>query len=159
MKIKPHAESSPPQITSCHGPEEHGDSVAPENEFAKLQLRFSTCSNAGFSGSRNGVCDQAITAAQILCIGQVVGMCDAVFIVDFSGWCSSCRRLPTVYQTHSVVTTCRRARHAPDSPGIDSRTLSSIGAGHRNIALTVTDLVYPLRNGTRFTSDGHAGLG
>jgi hypothetical protein len=28
--------------------------VAPENEFAKRQLRFSTCSNAGFSGSPNG---------------------------------------------------------------------------------------------------------
>src|SRR5580692_10043253 len=28
--------------------------VAPENKFAKRQLRFSTCSNAGFSGSPNG---------------------------------------------------------------------------------------------------------
>src|SRR5713101_9540072 len=28
--------------------------VAPENEFAKRQLRFSTCFNAGFSGSPIG---------------------------------------------------------------------------------------------------------
>ena len=28
--------------------------VAPENEFAKRHLRFSTCFNAGFSGSPNG---------------------------------------------------------------------------------------------------------